>query len=79
MDFNTYLKNYWTLYTILNLDLLYLLNNAPSSNYSITLSQAISEEMKKLLADLRKKGAVGLIGGSDLCKLSEQMGADCKN
>ncbi len=34
-----------------------------------------SEDMKKFLQDLRKKASVGIIGGSDLVKQQEQMGA----
>jgi phosphomannomutase len=35
-----------------------------------------SEEMKQFLKDLRNKTAVGIIGGSDLVKQQEQMGAN---
>ena len=36
--------------------------------------------MKKLLDDLSKKVDIGLVGGSDLTKISDQMnsGPDCK-
>ena len=32
--------------------------------------------MKTLMAELRKKVKVGLVGGSDFVKLQEQMGGD---
>lgn len=35
--------------------------------------QIISEEMKMLLKDLKQKATIGLVGGSDLSKISEQM------
>ncbi|KAI8587809.1 eukaryotic phosphomannomutase [Geranomyces variabilis] len=39
----------------------------------------ISPEMKQLLADLRKRTVIGFVGGSDLVKQQEQLGADCIN
>jgi hypothetical protein len=32
--------------------------------------------MKAMMADLRKKVKVGLVGGSDFVKIQEQMGGD---
>lgn len=36
--------------------------------------QTITPEMYEFLCELDKKVTVGLVGGSDLCKIKEQMG-----
>lgn len=36
----------------------------------------VSDEMRTLLADLRKKTVIGFVGGSDLAKQKEQLGND---
>ena len=36
--------------------------------------KVITPEMKEFMAELRKKVTVGLVGGSDLVKIQEQMG-----
>ncbi|KAI8374312.1 eukaryotic phosphomannomutase [Radiomyces spectabilis] len=37
--------------------------------------QTISQEMRQVLADLRKKVVIGFVGGSDLSKQEEQLGS----
>jgi len=37
---------------------------------------AVTEETKKMLTELRGKMSIGLVGGSDLAKIQEQMGID---
>jgi phosphomannomutase len=41
----------------------------------LSLLQAVTQEMRDLLADLRKHVAIGTVGGSDLAKQQEQLGA----
>ncbi|XP_065058294.1 uncharacterized protein LOC135686071 [Rhopilema esculentum] len=38
--------------------------------------QVITDEMKNFLEDLQKKVVIAVVGGSDLCKIKEQMGGD---
>ena len=47
-----------------------------------TLSTARQEAkpyMKELLQKLRSKASIGIVSGSDLCKVSEQLGKNCIN
>lgn len=37
--------------------------------------QKISEEMDDFMSNLRKKVVVGIVGGSDFCKITEQLGS----
>lgn len=49
----------------------------PLRNFSLLTflpAQAATAEMLKLLADLRRKVAIGFVGGSDLAKQQEQLG-----
>ncbi len=41
----------------------------------LTLHQSISRDMLTLLEQLRQKVAIGFVGGSDLAKQQEQIGA----
>ena len=44
---------------------------------TLTLSrQKITKEMEKFMAEVREHVTVGLVGGSDLAKISEQMGGE---
>ena len=41
--------------------------------------QVITDEMKNFLEELQKKVVIAVVGGSDLCKIKEQMGGDACN
>jgi hypothetical protein len=41
--------------------------------------QKVSPEMLALLRDLRKKVAIGFVGGSDLVKINEQLSVNGSN
>src|SRR5277367_5322425 len=45
-----------------------------SYNHLLTNSQTASPEMLLILSNLRKKAAIGFVGGSDLAKQQEQLG-----
>ena len=44
-----------------------------------TARQEAKPEMKELLQNLRKKVSIGIVSGSDLSKVSEQLGSNCLN
>jgi phosphomannomutase len=45
----------------------------------VTDQQAIEPQMKEMLLQLRQKVVVGVVGGSDLNKQKEQLGANGTN
>jgi phosphomannomutase len=49
-------------------------NSSQSYNHLLTNSQTVSPEMLLILSNLRKKAAIGFVGGSDLPKQQEQLG-----
>lgn len=50
----------------------------PSSlpSFSLPSPQVITSEMKEFLLHLKEKAVIGIVGGSDLVKMEEQMGGD---